>query len=89
MNTEVLEKKESKSVKTEKKNLVLFNDNDNTFDHVINLLVKVCKHDAIQAEQCAFLVHYKGKCSVKTGTVEELSIIAEILADNGLTVEIN
>ena len=89
MNTEVLEKKETKSVKTEKKHLVLYNDNDNTFDHVINLLVKICKHDAIQAEQCAFLVHYKGKCAVKTGTIEELSIVAEILADNGLTVEIN
>ena len=89
MNTEVLEKKETKSVKTEKKHLVLFNDNDNTFDHVINLLVKVCKHDAIQAEQCAILVHHKGKCTVKSGVIEELSIIAEILADNGLTVEIN
>jgi ATP-dependent Clp protease adaptor protein ClpS len=89
MNTEVLEKKETKSVKTEKKHLVLYNDNDNTFDHVINLLVKVCKHDAIQAEQCAFLVHYKGRCTVKSGAMDELSIIAEILADNGLTVEIN
>ena len=89
MNTEIVSKKETKSVKTEKKHLVLFNDNDNTFDHVINLLVKVCKHDAIQAEQCAFLVHYKGKCTVKSGAMEELSIIAEILADNGLTVEIN
>lgn len=89
MNTEIVSKKETKSVKTDKKHLVLFNDNDNTFDHVINLLVKVCKHDAIQAEQCAFLVHYKGKCTVKSGAMEELSIIAEILADNGLTVEIN
>lgn len=89
MNTEIVSKKETKSVKTEKKHLVLFNDNDNTFDHVINLLVKVCKHDVIQAEQCAFLVHYKGKCTVKSGAMEELSIIAEILADNGLTVEIN
>ena len=89
MNTEIVSKKETKSVKTEKKHLVLFNDNDNTFDHVINLLVKVCKHDAIQAEQCAFLVHYKGKCTVKSGAMDELSIIAEILADNGLTVEIN
>lgn len=89
MNTELLEKTEQKTQKTEKKTLVLFNDNVNTFDHVINMLVKVCKHDAIQAEQCAFLVHYKGKCSVKSGEIEELSIIAEILADNGLTVEIN
>ena len=61
----------------------------NTFDHVINLLVKVCKHETIQAEQCATLVHYKGKCAVKSGSFDELKIMSEILADNGLTVEIN
>ncbi len=89
MNTEVLEKQESKTAQAEKKHIVLFNDNDNTFDHVINLLVKVCNHDPIQAEQCAFLVHHKGKCTVKSGSLDELNVIAEILADNGLTVEIN
>ena len=89
MDTKVLEKQESKTVQAEKKHIVLFNDNDNTFDHVINLLVKVCKHDSIQAEQCAFLVHHKGKCTVKSGGIDELNVIAEILADNGLTVEIN
>jgi len=69
--------------------LVLFDDNVNTFDHVIDLLVKVCDHDAIQAEQCAMLVHYTGKCVVKKGEFKELSIMGEILADSGLTVEIN
>ncbi|PCJ22918.1 MAG: hypothetical protein COA97_12710 [Flavobacteriales bacterium] len=69
--------------------LVLFDDNVNTFDHVIDLLVKVCKHDAIQAEQCAMLVHYTGKCSVKNGEFKELTLMGEILADSGLTVEIN
>ena len=69
--------------------LVLFDDNVNTFDHVIDLLVKVCDHDAIQAEQCATLVHCTGKCAVKKGEYKELSIIGEILADGGLTVEIN
>lgn len=69
--------------------LVLFDDNVNTFDHVIDLLVKVCNHDAIQAEQCATLVHYTGKCAVKKGEFKELSIMSEILADGGLTVEIN
>lgn len=70
-------------------NLILFNDNVNTFDHVIDLLVRVCDHDSIQAEQCAILVHYAGKCAVKKGTYHELEIISDILADNGLTVEIN
>lgn len=69
--------------------LVLFDDNVNTFDHVINLLIKVCDHDAIQAEQCAMLVHYTGKCAVKNGEFKELSIMGEMLADAGLTVEVN
>jgi len=69
--------------------LVLFDDNVNTFDHVIDLLVKVCNHDAIQAEQCATLVHHTGKCAVKKGELKELTIMGEILADSGLTVEIN
>ncbi|MGB0886499.1 MAG: ATP-dependent Clp protease adaptor ClpS [Vicingaceae bacterium] len=69
--------------------LVLFDDNVNTFDHVIELLVKVCKHDVVQAEQCATLVHYTGKCAVKKGTFKELQLMAELLGDSGLTVEVN
>jgi ATP-dependent Clp protease adaptor protein ClpS len=69
--------------------LVLFDDNVNTFDHVIDLLVKVCKHEAIQAEQCATLVHHTGKCAVKKGNFKDLELMAELLGDSGLTVEIN
>jgi len=69
--------------------LVLFDDNVNTFDHVIDLLVKVCGHDAIQAEQCATIVHHIGKCSIKKGSFKDLQLMAEILGDSGLTVEIN
>ena len=47
--------------------IVLFNDDVNTFDHVIETLVDVCNHTFEQAEQCSILVHYKGKCTVKTG----------------------
>jgi ATP-dependent Clp protease adaptor protein ClpS len=91
MSTETLfdEEVELKEQVVKKHNLILFDDNVNTFDHVINLLVKVCKHDTLQAEQCATLVHYTGRCSVKTGVYQELEIISEILADSGLTVEIN
>lgn len=91
MNTETL-KKVAQQLKDESQllyHLVLFNDDVNTFEHVIELLIKYCNQDAIQAEQCATLVHFKGKCSIKKGVYKELSAIAEILAENGLTVEIN
>ena len=68
--------------------IVLNNDDVNTFDHVIETLIRVCKHDALQAEQCALLVHYKGKCTVKTGTLEELKPQCTALLDAGLSAEI-
>lgn len=68
--------------------IILYNDDVNTFEFVINTLIKVCKHDAIQAEQCTYLVHYKGKCSVKRGTYEDLVPICTALLDRGLTAEI-
>lgn len=68
--------------------IILYNDDVNTFDHVIETLIRVCKHDAIQAEQCAILVHYKGKCSVKNGSIEELTPYCSALLDAGLSAEI-
>lgn len=68
--------------------IVLFNDNVNTFDHVIETLVYVCEHTPIQAEQCAWIVHYKGKCTVKTGSYEELEPRCNLLLDAGLSAEI-
>jgi ATP-dependent Clp protease adaptor protein ClpS len=68
--------------------IVLHNDDVNTFDHVIETLIRVCKHDALQAEQCALLVHYKGKCTVKTGTLEELKPQCTALLDADLSAEI-
>ena len=58
------------------KQLVIYNDDVNTFDHVINSLVKVCKHEVIQAEQCTWIIHYNGKCAVKEGTYEFLKTIS-------------
>lgn len=68
--------------------IILFNDDVNTFDHVIETLVSVCNHDFLQAEQCALLVHYKGKCTVKTGEYEELKPQCSALLDAGLSAEI-
>jgi len=68
--------------------IVLHNDDINTFDHVIETLIRVCKHEALQAEQCALLVHYKGKCTVQTGTIEELKPQCTALLDAGLSAEL-
>ena len=68
--------------------IVLYNDDVNTFDHVIDTLIRVCKHTSEQAEQCAILVHYKGKCTVKTGSFEELKPQCTQLLEAGLSAEI-
>ncbi len=64
--------------------LVLYNDNFNTFDHVIKALVEVCGHDYIQAEQCALIVHYRGSYEIKSGTSEILAAMSRSLNARGL-----
>lgn len=76
------------TVETAGFNLVLYNDEHNTFDHVIDMLISVCGHDAMQAEQCALLVHFKGKCTVLSGTYDELEPKCTKLLDADLTAEI-
>jgi ATP-dependent Clp protease adaptor protein ClpS len=68
--------------------IILYNDDVNTFDHVIEMLVSICDHTAIQAEQCAILVHYKGKCTVKTGSFDELKAQCSLLLEAGLSAEL-
>ena len=68
--------------------IVLYNDDVNTFDHVIDSLIDVCDHTSEQAEQCAYLVHYKGKCAVKTGEYKELKPRCSSLLTLGLSAEI-
>lgn len=85
--------KVSKKVKVdtkEKQNneIVLYNDDVNTFDHVIDTLIYACEHTPEQAEQCSLLVHYKGKCTVKTGPYEELEPRCSKLLEAGLSAEI-
>ncbi|MGC4128560.1 MAG: ATP-dependent Clp protease adaptor ClpS [Bergeyella sp.] len=68
--------------------LVLHNDDVNTFDYVIDCLIEICGHSLEQAEQCTILVHYKGKCAVKTGSMELLKPMHEKLISRELTSEI-
>ncbi|MDX2361602.1 MAG: ATP-dependent Clp protease adaptor ClpS [Crocinitomicaceae bacterium] len=72
----------------EKKDLVVFNDDYNTFEHVIESLIKVCKHQSIQAEQCTWIVHHNGKCQVKRAEYEQLEPMCTALLDRGITAEI-
>ena len=68
--------------------IVLYNDDVNTFDHVINSLIFACEHTPEQAEQCSIIVHYKGKCTVKTGEFNELKPRCSMLLEAGLSAEI-
>ena len=68
--------------------LILHNDEVNTFDFVMESLIEVCEHTTEQAEQCTFLVHYKGKCDVKSGGFDSLRPIRHALVDRGLTATI-
>jgi len=68
--------------------IVLYNDDVNTFDHVIDTLIQACDHTPEQAEQCSIIVHYKGKCTVKTGEFSDLKPRCSMLLDAGLSAEI-
>lgn len=72
----------------EERQIILYNDPVNTFEHVIDCLVKYCKHESMQAEQCAIIVHHSGKCSVKKGKYKSLEPICSALLQHGLTAEI-
>jgi ATP-dependent Clp protease adaptor protein ClpS len=68
--------------------LVLWNDDVNTFDHVIKVLMEVCGHDPYQAETCAIIAHFKGKCTVKEGSFDTLKPLMTEMTIQQLTVEI-
>ncbi|MGB0137850.1 MAG: ATP-dependent Clp protease adaptor ClpS [Flavobacteriales bacterium] len=78
----------TKEQEEESRKIVLFNDEVNTFDWVIDSLVEVCRHEPVQAEQCTLIVHFKGKCDVKEGDWETLEPMCTALLDRGLTAEI-
>lgn len=87
----ITEKEESTITREQVKSpwhIVLYNDDVNTFEHVIECLMKYCKHTLHQAEQCALIVHHNGKCSVKVGEYDDLRPIWEALLDNQLKAKI-
>ena len=68
--------------------IIVFNDDVNTFEHVIETLINVCDHTPEQAEQCSLIVHYNGKCTVKTGEFKDLKPRCSKLLQAGLSAEI-
>ena len=69
--------------------LILYNDDVNSFDFVIETLIEVCEHDAIQAENCAWIAHFKGKCGVKSGPLDMLQPVCDEMTNRELTVTIS
>jgi ATP-dependent Clp protease adaptor protein ClpS len=83
-STDVLATTESAEVR----DLILYNDDFNTFDFVIESLIDVCGHTTEQAETCTWIVHFKGKCAVKSGSVSELKPYYQELSNRTLTAGI-
>lgn len=84
----VRERVSVKEIITKNNEIVLYNDDVNTFDHVIETLMRVCEHTPEQAEQCSLIVHYNGKCTVKTGPLDKLKPQCTQLLEAGLSAEI-
>ncbi len=84
---ETLEKLSSTST-LENFNLIVWNDDVNTFDWVIKALMDICGHEEHQAEQCTLLIHYKGKCTVKTGDFDTLKPMCEAIIDRGINATV-
>jgi ATP-dependent Clp protease adaptor protein ClpS len=81
---DIIEKVESVDLKE----LMLFNDDFNSFQHVIEMLCKYCNHETVQAEQCAWIVHNNGKCMVKIDEYSSIKPMYDALLDAGLSVKI-
>ena len=68
--------------------LIIYNDDVNTFEFVIESIVKICEHSSIQAEQCTWIIHHNGKCSVKRGVINKLRPMAEAFLERGISAVI-
>lgn len=92
MNTSVQEQQKTEVLEAvevvDEKDLVVFNDDFNTFDHVTKTLMRVCRHSQEQAEQCTWIIHYKGKCIVKKGAQEDLKPMKEAICEAGIDAKI-
>ena len=89
MSTQVQEWAELETLVELERTIVVFNDDVNTFDHVIESFVDVLAHSPEQAEQCAWIIHTKGKCKVKAGSYDDLEPMCTAILDRGISAEIH
>jgi len=87
-DTEILEEIQLETLVEKDWKLVVYNDDVNTFDHVIQALIEVCGHSPIQAEQCTLMIHYKGRATVKQGEYEELVQMRTGITDRHISAEV-
>ena len=88
MKEKILHKNNKLKRGSEPGTLILYNDDVNTFEHVIKSLVEICGHDSVQAEQCAMIVHFKGSCEIKLGVIEVLNAMSKSLNAKGLNSKV-
>lgn len=72
----------------QEREIIVYNDEVNTFDHVIEVLIKACDHEPLQAEQCTLLIHFRGKCAVKSGSMKDLKPRCSKILEEGISAEI-
>ncbi len=87
--TKLLPEENDSTLTIDIRDLIVYNDDFNTFDFVIETLIEICNHEYIQAIQCAHLVHNTGKCCVKRGTFKELKPKKDALVERGLSATID
>lgn len=71
-----------------RKTLILYNDDVHTFEYVIEALIEICGHEYFQAEQCASITHFNGRCDIKRGDFPDLKVMKDALIDRELSVTI-
>jgi ATP-dependent Clp protease adaptor protein ClpS len=88
-NTEIRSREGKEENLASERILVLHNDDYHTFDYVIDALIEICHHDLLQAEQCTLLIHYKGSCDVKKGSLSYLRPMRRALIKKDLKATID
>ena len=88
MGTQTQELYETEVAVALENTIIVFNDDVNTFDHVIHSFVDILAHSPEQAEQCAWIIHTKGKCKVKQGEYDTLVPLCSAILDRGISAEI-
>ena len=68
--------------------LIVWNDDTNTFEWIIESLIEVCHHTEEQAEQCAMIIHFQGKYAVKNGELDSLKVMCSAITDRGINATI-